>query len=115
MKKIFLTVAVLLFAASSCFAVTDAERKAYDEFMLKLKACTPTSAKLFDGSHEVFGYEDGACGYKVVYNNNTTYSCKFPKPVAEMFGYQSTKALREGTKSSFVETMFGSYYCQNNQ
>ena len=112
MKKILLAITLLVFSVSSVLAVTNEERKAYDEFMLKLKACTPVSAKLFDGTHEVFGYEDGSCGYKVVYNNNKTYSCKFPKPVAEMFGYQSTKSLREGTTSSFVEEMFSSYYCQ---
>lgn len=112
MKKVLLLFSFFAFSTMVVFAVTAEEQKAYDAFMLKLKACTPTTATLFDGKHQVYGYNQ-ACGYKVEYKTGETYTCKFPTPVAEMFGYQSTVALRNGEKSSFVNAMLNnSNYCQ---
>lgn len=113
-KRFLLVFSVLALSTMSCYAVTAEEQKAYDDFMLKLKSCTPTNVELFDGKHEVLGYNQN-CGYKVQYKSGESYSCHIPTPVAAMFGYQSTVALREGAKSSFVESILNNRnYCQKN-
>ena len=113
MKKVLLSLSIMALSAMSCLAIGADEQKAYDDFMLKLKACTPASAELFDGKHEVFGYNQG-CGYRVQFKTGDSYTCKFPTAVAEMYGYQATKTLREGVKNTFAEGMLNGYYCQKN-
>ena len=113
MKKLLLSLCILVLSSMSCTALEADEQKAYDDFMLKLKACTPTSADLFDGKHEVLGYNQG-CGYKVQFKTGASYTCNFPTAVAEMYGYQATKTLREGVKNTFGEGMLNGYYCQKN-
>ena len=113
MKKLLLLLCVLAFSAVSSVAIEADEQKAYDEFMLKLKSCTPTTAELFDGNHEVLGYNQG-CGYKVAYKSGAAYTCVFPTAVAEMYAFQATKSLREGVKNTFGEGMLNGYYCKKN-
>ena len=113
MKKLLSVLCVFIVAAISCSALDGSQQESYNDFMTKLKACTPTSAELFDGKHEVLGFVDGNCAYNVSYKTNVSYSCKIPTPVAEMFGYQSIVALRTGEKSTFVESILNNRnYCQ---
>lgn len=114
MKKLLALLAVFALTSTVSFAVDANEQKSYDDFMLKLKACTPTAAELFDGKYEVFGYNK-TCGYKVEYKTGETYTCNLPTPVAEMLGYLSTKTLREGTKNTFAESVLNNNdYCKKN-
>lgn len=114
MKKLLSLLAVLTFTSMAVFAVDVNEQKQYDDFMLKLKACTPTTAELFDGKHEILGY-DKTCAYNVTFKTGESYSCNLPTPVVEMMGYLSTKSLREGTKNTFTESILNnSYYCKKN-
>ena len=114
MKKLLTLLAVFALTSTVSFAVDANEQKTYDDFMLKLKACTPTTAELFDGKYEVLGYNK-TCGYKVEYKTGETYTCNLPTPVAEMLGYLSTKTLREGTKNTFAESVLNNNdYCKKN-
>ena len=114
MKKVLSVFAVLMLSSMAATAVDANQQKAYDDFMLKLKACTPTTAELYDGKYEVLGYNK-TCGYKVEYKTGDTYTCNLPTPVAEMLGYLSTKTLREGTKNTFAESVLNNTdYCKKN-
>ena len=113
MKKLLSILALLVITSVVSTAAENEQQVAYNDFMTKLKACTPATAELFDGKHEVLGFVDGNCAYNVEYKTNITYSCKIPTPVAEMFGYQSIVSLRTGEKSTFVESILNNRnYCQ---
>ena len=83
--------------------------------MLNLKSCTPSEVQLSDGMYQVLGYTKGACGYKVTYKEeNAQMECKFPTPVAQMYGYEAINATKTGVESSFVKNMNSSLLHLNN-
>ena len=114
MKKLLSVFSILTVTSMAAFAIDANEQKTYNDFMLKLKACTPTTAELFDGKHEILGYNK-TCAYNVTYKTGESYSCNLPTPVVEMLGYLSTKSLREGTKNTFAESVLNNAdYCKKN-
>ena len=111
MKKLLL-LAVLGLTSMTCFAVVNSEQEKHDNLMLSLKSCTPAEAQLLDGKYQVLGYTNGACEYKVTYREQKSeMECRFPVPVAQMYGQESINALKTGVESSFVKTMNNSSYC----
>ena len=113
MKKLLFTICLLLVTSTVSFAVLNSDKENRINLMLNLKSCTPSEVQLSDGMYQVLGYTKGACGYKVTYKEeNAQMECKFPTPVAQMYGYEAINATKTGVESSFVKNMNSSSYCE---
>ena len=112
MKRFLFMLVILGLTSMTCFAVVNNEQENRINLMLNLKSCTPTDVQLSDGQYQILGYQNGACGYKVIYQEqNSEINCKFPIPVAQMYGQESINVVKTGIESSFVKLMNNSSYC----